>query len=264
VEIGVPGANAMTTTAVLHWDLENQCIPKGTSVPALCTMILDVVRKHYPHVLDLFCYYVSSHMTHPVKELSMMGFDTIDCIDGKANAVDRRIIVRALKPSPSGVARPAIVIITGDGDYAYALSALRNAEIPTLLIYNKDNMKHVNTTLVEIAPCSIGISFSGRDDDEVNDDDQQLSDGELEEDETASVDSIPVHDRDLLFLAIDRTPETQDGWRLERQVFRLFMKLKPGVKKKHYYNVRKLLRKNRLIELDKLWNPYTIRRCSQN
>lgn len=219
------------SSCVVHWDLENQPLPAGSSVPLLCTKIIDVAREHYQHILDLYCYYDSKNAkNHRIKELSMMGFDTIDCRSGKSNEVDMRIVVRALKPRPPNVPQPAIVLISGDGDYAYAMSSLRNAEIPTLLLYDTDNMNKVNTTLIEIAPKSIGISFSG-------------SKTQLEPDE---------QDEEAFLLAIERSPEMTDRWHSSTTVGELFHKFvsKPTTITDFRRVKQQLLKKN-LIEVDK-------------
>ena len=240
--------------AVIHWDLENQALPYGSSVPSVCGKIIDVARQHYEHISELYCYYDSSKKVTSnsrVKELSMMGFDTIDCVEGKSNAVDMRIIVRALKPRPPNVPQPGIVLVTGDGDYAYAASALRNANIPVLLIYNSDNMSIVNTMLIEIAPTSVGISFSGRAPSHV----ESGSDAAFGND-AAILDDAALNDeqtcqpslQQYFLMAIERSPAMQDGWRLSTTVGELFHKITSTRTTKADFRTakRQLLEKNRI------------------
>lgn len=48
-----------------------------------------------------------------------------------------------------------------NGDFAYAMSTLRNTRTQTVLIYNSDTRSIVNTNLIEATDVAIGLPFSG-------------------------------------------------------------------------------------------------------
>ena len=231
---------AATRTCVIHWDIENLQIPTGCSAASVANRIRDSVRLRYPVLLDSFVYCDVSKTSAQVRsQLSMLGFDVVDCssLAGKSGQVDLRIIARALKPSTASEDRPAVVICSGDSDYAYAVSSLRNACVPTMVLYDSDRPSIVHTLLLEAADDAVGVSFSGR---------------QAELDPTPSTLEQPVAgprdaanivdtvDRSQLTAegrafveAIERSMETDDGgWRLMSAVGDMFRKLCPDSKSK--------------------------------
>ena len=91
------------------------------------------------------------------RRVDASGLDLIDCsrAAGKTNTVDFRIISRALqdlaRPLAPGTTRTAVVVVTGDGDFAYTISALRNVCVPTMLIFDHDRQSTVNSLMLEVA-----------------------------------------------------------------------------------------------------------------
>ena len=128
-------------SAIVHWDLENVPIPSGISAASVVGRLREALHTQVRVITDMFVYADAGKVPVQVRnELSSLGFDCIDCSHaaGKTGQVDIRIVARALKPGLSGEQRPSTVLVTGDGDFAYTLSTLRNAGVGTILVYNSE------------------------------------------------------------------------------------------------------------------------------
>ena len=177
-------------------------------------------------ITDMFVYADAGKVPVQVRnELSSLGFDCIDCSHaaGKTGQVDIRIVARALKPGLSGEQRPSTVLVTGDGDFAYTLSTLRNAGVGTILVYNSDRMESVNTLLLEASEVVLPVSFGG-------------SPGAADGDEAAPAPTEEAQggaptcasaSEAAFFQALDRAPIVEDGWKLSSQVGVVYLKIKP-------------------------------------
>ena len=163
--------------AVLHWDFENAPIPRGVSVGRVFGEMRTLIHKRFGPLLGAFAYAETGALPQARKiELTAAGLDLIDCsrAAGKTNTVDFRIIARALqdlaRPIGPGGERTAAVVVTGDGDFAYTISILRNVCVPTMLIFDHDRQGTVNSLMLEIADFVEPISFGGGDEEDDADD----------------------------------------------------------------------------------------------
>ena len=179
--------------AVLHWDFENAPIPRGVSVGRVFGEMRTLIHKRFGPLLGAFAYADPAALPQARKiEIQAAGLDLIDCsrAAGKTNSVDFRIVSRALqdlaRPMSSNGARTAAVVVTGDGDFAYTISVLRNVCVPTMLIFDHDRQSTVNSLMLEIADFVEPISFGG-DEEEETDDDVETSSG-------GAAPGTPIHD----------------------------------------------------------------------
>ncbi len=146
-------------SVVVHWDVENQKVPAGSSVASVCNRIRAALLERFDYISGLYAYMDVTREKDKIRtQLAMMGYDIIDCSSakGKTGQVDMRIVVRALSQ-----AVPIVCLISGDGDFACMMSTLRNMRTQTVLIYNSDTRSTVNTTLIEATDVPIGLQFSG-------------------------------------------------------------------------------------------------------
>lgn len=163
--------------AVLHWDYENAPVPRGVSVLYVLREMRQAIHERFGPLLGAYVYADPQNLTSARRhEISASGLDIIDCSreSGKLNAVDFRIISRSLaelaRPVALGSKRSAVVVVTGDGDYAYALSTLRNVGVDTMLIFDDDRHEAVASSMLQVADHTVPISFGGRELDDDNDD----------------------------------------------------------------------------------------------
>ena len=162
--------------AVLHWDYENAPVPRGASVLYVLGEMRKAIHDRFGVLLDAYVYADTQKVTPSRRqELAMCGLDIIDCSReaGKANTVDFRIIARSMaelaRPIPAGAKRSAVVVVTGDGDYAYTLSKLGNLEVDTMLVFDDDRPEIVHVNMLQVAKYTVAISFGGREHSDDND-----------------------------------------------------------------------------------------------
>ena len=161
--------------AVLHWDLENAPVPRGVSVSYVLGEMRNAIHARFGVLLSAYAYADPAALSAKRRcELAASGLDIIDCgrEAGKLNTVDFRIISRALAELARPVAtstRSAVVVVSGDGDYSYCLSTLRNLAVPTMLIFDSDRRSIVNSTMLQVVEHTVPLSFRGVEEDD-NDD----------------------------------------------------------------------------------------------
>lgn len=162
--------------AVLHWDLENAPVPRGASVSYVLGGMRNAIHARFGVLLAAYAYADPAVLSPKRRcELAACGLDVIDCgrEAGKLNTVDFRIISRALaelaRPATTDT-RSAVVVVSGDGDYSYCLSTLRNLAVPTMLIFDSDRRSTVNSTMLQVVEHTVPLSFRGMDDDDEEDD----------------------------------------------------------------------------------------------
>lgn len=170
--------------AVLHWDFENAPIPRGVSVGRVFGEMRTLIHKRFGPLLGAFAYADPGALPQARKiELQAAGLDLIDCsrAAGKTNTVDFRIVSRALqdlaRPMGTGGTRTAAVVVTGDGDFAYTISVLRNVCVPTMLIFDHDRQSTVNSLMLEIADFVEPLSFGGDEEEEEDAADEAMETG---------------------------------------------------------------------------------------
>ena len=163
--------------AVLHWDFENAPVPRGVSVGRVVGEMRTLIHKRFGPLLGAFAYADPGALTQARKiELDAAGLKLLDCsrAAGKTNTVDFRIVSHALQDlarpmGPDGT-RTAVVVVTGDGDFACTISLLRNVCVPTMLIFDHDRQSTVNSLMLEIADFVEPLSFGGAEEDDAADD----------------------------------------------------------------------------------------------
>lgn len=285
--------SGMAAAAVVHWDFENQPVPAGTSTASVVGRFRKVLMTKVRVISDMFVYGNASKVPATTRsQLASLGFDFIDCNHpNKKGQVDLRIIARALKPGLTSEPRPAVVMVTGDVDYTYCISTLRNAGVGTILIYNADRMEAVadHTLLIEACETVLPVSFSGKADAEEDVDEADSPRGREERssfdagsdvsggqrgggsgptstsDSAASSSSSGAKNEALrrAFLhALDAAPATSDGWRLHPQVAELFHKIKPIGDRTTYRQIRLALTEEGCIESCAKIGPGRVKRVA--
>lgn len=228
--------------AVLHWDYENAPVPRGASVLYVLGEMRKAIHDRFGVLLDAYVYADTQKVAPPRRqELAMCGLELVDCSReaGKSNTVDIRIIARALaelaRPLPAGAKRSAVVVVTGDGDYAYTLSKLGNLEVDTMLVFDDDRPEIVHANMLQVANYTVAISFGGREHADDNDGKSTV----VEETEDGAPSQAPAgpstgagppsltHLQQAFLLAISRAPHADDhGFRSGTEVGSLFHKLR--------------------------------------
>lgn len=222
--------------SILHWDYENSPVPRGVTVSSVLNEMRSMLHTQYGAILAAYVYADPHSLTSTRRqELSANGLDIIDCsrASGKMNAVDFRIVTRALADLARTEAhRPAVVLVTGDGDFCYTLSTLRNVGVKTHLIFDSDRRSVVNSSMLQAAEFVHGMSFGGHDS-------EPLLDSSVTE-TAASTDFINAalpndgeseyheerNEEDILLSAIERAPQADDdGFRFSTSVGELFHRL---------------------------------------
>jgi hypothetical protein len=160
VGVGVGGSGSPGGgNVVVHWDVENVAVPHGASVIQTCKLLRGAIKEAlHCKILDLYVYADVATMSPKMRQdMRLAGADVIDVssVQGKSGQVDLAILARALK-STEGVC-----IVTGDADYAYTLSVISNSGRLTAIVYNKDNLSSVSTSLLEVADYAIGVALNG-------------------------------------------------------------------------------------------------------
>ena len=132
-----------------------------------------------------------------------------DCssASGKTGQVDLRIIARALSPAVPNAPKQVVCLISGDGDFAYAMSTLRNTRTQTVLIYNSDTRSIVNTNLIEATDVAIGLPFSGDASEAADSNDDAVASSAPS---GASTLQHPSNLDELLIEAVVRSPSVDD------------------------------------------------------
>jgi hypothetical protein len=197
-----------------------------------------LVHAQYGALLSAYVYADPQSLSAMRRqELSASGLDIIDCSrsSGKLNTVDFRIVTRALAElARPNAARPAVVLVTGDGDFCYTISTLRNVGVKTLLIFDSDRRGVVNSGMLQAAESVHGISFGGHD--------TETSLGVSEEhtpssaaavactpdNENVELNDCAVESEEAILLnAIERSPPADDdGFRSSTSVGELFHRLR--------------------------------------
>lgn len=231
--------------AVLHWDYENAPVPRGASVLYVLGEMRRAIHDRFGVLLDAHVYADTQQVTPARrKELAMCGLALVDCCHqaGESkNTVDMCIITRALselaRPLVTGGKRSAVVVVTGDGDFANTLSTLANLEVDTMLVFDDDRPEIVHAHMLQVAKYTVAISFSGREHAESNDGASSTMD-EAEDCVPSQVPAGPIgggagppppltHVQQAFLLAIFRAPQADDdGFRSGTEVGGLFHKLR--------------------------------------
>jgi len=229
--------------AVLHWDYENAPVPRGASVLYVLGEMRKAIHDRFGVLLDAYVYADTQQVTPARRrELAMCGLALVDCCHqaGKSNTVDMCIITRALselaRPLPVGAERSAVVVVTGDGDFAQTLSKLANLQVNTMLVFDDDRPEIVHAHMLQVAKYTMAISFSGREHADSVDGESSIMD-EAEQGAPSQVPAGPsgdagtppllTHLQQAFLLAIFRAPQADDdGFRSGTEVGELFHKLR--------------------------------------
>ena len=249
--------------AVLHWDLENAPVPRGVSVSHVFGEMRNAIHARFGVLLSAYAYADPAALSAKRRcELAASGLDIIDCgrETGKLNTVDFRIISRALaelaRPATTAT-RSAVVVVSGDGDYSYCLSTLRNLAVPTMLIFDSDRRSTVNSTMLQVVEHTVPLSFSGVEEDDDADSVASGAGGPTAPVPVADTDAPPLSEVERIFLqALKLGPAADDdGYRTGTSTGDAFHKLCPShmgaasaERKKLYQRVKKGLIENGLVE----------------
>ena len=233
-------------SVVVHWDVENQQVPAGSSVASVCNRIRAVLLERFDCISGLYAYMDVTREKDKIRtQLAMMGYDIIDCssASGKTGQVDLRIIARALSPAVPNAPKQIVCLISGDGDFAYAMSTLRNTRTQTVLIYNSDTRSIVNTNLIEATDVAIGLPFSGDASETADANDDANADAAASSAPSgASTLQHPSNMDELLIEAVVRSPSVDDeDWRITSFVGSMFYQLAPHATSKNFRLVKKAL-----------------------
>ena len=213
--------------AIVHWDLENLPVKRGVTISSVWLRIREHVQAQFGAILGAYAYADPQTLSLERRtELANSGLDLIDCKSSKPNAVDFRIITRSFAAVVAGGSGVATVAISGDGDFAYSLSTLRNLGLSTMLVFDMDRREVVNNALLQCAEHVWGLSFGGRadePDEPLVPEMPSVADAAPPAPETAA-----AGDDDQCFLqAVERAPVADDGnWRNGTSVGELFHRLR--------------------------------------
>jgi len=108
----------------VFWDLENVRIPKGFPASIASARMREVVIDH-GRIIERRVYFDSQRTKMDRETLDQTGFTLVDCpTRGEKETLDKKLIVDVMHFAWSHHARRSpccVVLVTSDGDYAYAL-----------------------------------------------------------------------------------------------------------------------------------------------
>eukprot|EP00035_Acanthoeca_spectabilis_P015172 m.300017 g.300017 ORF g.300017 m.300017 type:complete len:444 (-) comp16303_c0_seq7:6565-7896(-) len=158
----------------VFWDYENVKIPKGTRGPQAVNRMREAIFARLPpksRIEEMKLYADMTKSEGVVLEkpegksfqslksgIDLSGFTVVDCpTRGKKETLDKKIIVDCMK---FGLQHPniptTVVLISGDGDYSYMLSILRNTGVTSLVIHKGLN---AGTAHILIESCDVALHW---------------------------------------------------------------------------------------------------------
>ena len=155
--------------ACLFWDYENVGIPTGFDSIKAARLIDDIVREKMSTQCNSALnqlekrLYVDPHKQREFQEalgarsnLDLLGFNIINCpTRKKKETLDKKLVADMClwvleHRQERRTSRPCIVIISSDGDYAYALAKLRLGFGVFVIAISKDNVADVLLATADI------------------------------------------------------------------------------------------------------------------
>ena len=131
----------------VFWDGENVRIPPGTNATHAGNRIRAVLQARLPAVsLSTKNYYYDARNPCEVNvqraRLDTAGFNMVDCPKrGRKESLDKRIIVDTMRFAMQSLAdqkQTAVVLVTGDGDFAHMLHTLRDFNVTVVVIIPRE------------------------------------------------------------------------------------------------------------------------------
>ena len=122
----------------IFWDYENVRVPRNKTTAGAVDAIRRLALEHGT-VAEQRLYYDSRHETEQYTDrinLDMSGFTLVDCPkrNNVKETLDKKLIVDIMSFRIK-LENSCVVLITSDGDYAYALNILRGFGVKTVVIH---------------------------------------------------------------------------------------------------------------------------------
>jgi hypothetical protein len=208
----------------IFWDYENVPLPTWCSATQAAKAIVDAVSQ-YGRIVDRRLYYDFEKMRYRPRDCSSLdssGFDLVNTpTRNNKETLDKKLIADVLTFAWDSAVRndnkkPCVVLLTGDGDYAYTLSKLRDRGIMTVVMVGQDCT--VASILVDTADVAMSLEDDVLCDIAKTSNSALISQSRQGSRATSSL-SSPKNDgkEDLMMLTIcrsvqNRTERSADGW----------------------------------------------------
>jgi len=147
----------------IFWDYENVPLPGSVHAATAAKAIVDAV-SHHGRIVDRRVYYDFSKPHHAnLSSLDSSGFDLVNTPSrNQKETLDKKLIADVLTfawdSADRAIKKPCVVLLTGDGDYAYTLSKLNDRKIQTVVITGR------NCTVASILTATADEALSLEDD----------------------------------------------------------------------------------------------------
>ncbi|CAB9499179.1 Pfam:DUF88 [Seminavis robusta] len=200
----------MSSPAAVFWDYEN--VPLLASVPAsdASKALIDALSPHGIRIVDRKVYYdTEGDLSLNAGDLCKNGFTLVNTPRrGQKESVDKKLTVDMLcfawdRLSETDV-KPSVVLITGDGDYVYALNKLKDRRVKVFIIHGKEC--RLSADLQSIADVHMSLF------DDILDKNRQL----------AAEENARRLRKILLQEVSKEDTKAEDGWVLASQVAEIF------------------------------------------
>ncbi|OBZ75185.1 hypothetical protein A0H81_04566 [Grifola frondosa] len=126
----------------IFWDYENCALPAAESATSIVNNLRNIAHRY--GALNTFKAYLESSERSSLKslplrsELVSCGVSLIDCPhDGRKDVADKMMIVDMLAYAMDNSTSATVILISGDRDFAYALSILRQRQYQVVVISPK-------------------------------------------------------------------------------------------------------------------------------
>ncbi|KIO25066.1 hypothetical protein M407DRAFT_211186 [Tulasnella calospora MUT 4182] len=128
--------NTPERKVVILWDYENCPVPNGVSGLSVVRNIREAALKFGSiDQFEAYCYWSNNPSAAIKNDLSLSGVKLRDCPHtGKKAAVNKTMVIDMMVYALERPRTTTVVLISGDRDYAYAVSTLRNRGYPVKLL----------------------------------------------------------------------------------------------------------------------------------
>lgn len=125
-----------TRPVAVFWDYENVRL-SGASAATVSDSIRDLAVSEGGRLVSRSLYYdTAKEATAPRSALDQAGWQLIDSpTRGKKEALDKKMLVDMMHFPTTVAGQATIILITGDGDFSYALRKLRDTGHRVIVIY---------------------------------------------------------------------------------------------------------------------------------
>lgn len=135
----------MASPTTIFWDYENVPLPGWITAADASKAIVDAVTKYNTRIVDREVYCdtgMEGAQAGLSRDLSSNGFTPVNTPHrGQKETLDKTLIVDMLSFAwdisiqSENSPKPCVVLITGDGDYTYALNKLKDRGVRTIVIH---------------------------------------------------------------------------------------------------------------------------------